>query len=366
MLRTLALMFGLGWTGFATVLAAETVEESSAAFVPPSPTDDAETSTDDVTDDDVTDSVGTAQVQLVAPDELATPDEVFAESVIEDETTSETTTEIQIGTDGDADLWPKVADFSAARWYPDGGGLTWLPGHRDRFGMVTLRSESATQLSKWDNLSFLSGMSFHFLNGPVRTDLPGKLFDFDWGLHWNGEVTDGWWANLRVTAGVYSDFEDSARDGWRFPSEAIVFTDWSDAVQAVFGVEYFDRRNLSVLPVGGVILRPDDGLRVELLFPEPRVAWKVADDDDGCERWLSLSGQIGGGEWAIERSDTDLADVVTYNDYSVVCGFHVFSPGKSDSLFEIGYVFARDLEYRSGVGDFEPDETVFFRLSTRH
>ncbi|WP_166821821.1 hypothetical protein [Thalassoroseus pseudoceratinae] len=362
MLRTLALMFGLGWAGIVTVLADETVPESPVPFVPPSPSNPAEPSTPVVTEE----AVGTATVRLEYSNELSTPDEVFAETVVEDGTTSETTTEIQIGTDGDSDLWPKVADFSAARWYPDGGGLTWLPGHRDRFGMFSLRSESAGQFSNWENLSLLSGMSFHFLNGPVSTDLPSKLFDFDLGLHWNGEVTDGWWANLRVTAGVYSDIEDSARDGWRFPSEAIVFTDWSNDAQAVFGVKYFDRRNLVALPVGGVILRPDDQLRLELLFPEPRVAWQVSEDDDGTQRWLSLSGQIGGGEWAIERADTDLADVVTYNDYSLVLGFHRFAPGVIDNMFEIGYVFARDLEYRSGVGNFEPEESIFFRLSARH
>jgi hypothetical protein len=208
-------------------------------------------------------------------------------------------------------------------------------------------------------------MGFHFLNGPVSSDLPARLFDFTWGLHWGGEMMPGLSASLSAKAGLYTDFEDSVRDGWRFPAHAVFFHDWTDTIQTAFGVEYFDRQNLQVLPVAGLILRPDERVRVEVVFPEPRLAWQVSRDEE-TEHWLSVSGQIGGGEWAIERSNTDLADVVTYNDYGLVFGFHGYTPGRREGSFEIGYLFARDLEYRSGAGNFEPDNTFFLRISSRY
>ncbi len=116
--------------------------------------------------------------------------------------------------------------------------------------------------------------------------------------------------------------------------------------------------------MAGLILRPDDGIRIELVYPEPRVAWRVSADVDE-ERWLSVSGRIGGGEWAIERSDSGLADVATYNDYQLVLALNTVDKARSISSFEIGYVFARDLEYRSGRGNFEPSETLFVRLVIR-
>jgi hypothetical protein len=194
--------------------------------------------------------------------------------------------------------------------------------------------------------------------------LPSKVFDFTWGLHWSGEIMEDWSASLTGNVGVFTDFEDSVRDGWRFPADAVVFHDWSETVRGVGGVKYLDRENLPALPVFGLIFRPDDRVRIEAIFPEPRVAWRVF-AEEGAENWLSLSGEIGGGEWAIERSNTDLADIVTYNDYSALFGFHHYNVGQSAQSFELGYTFARDLEYRSGVGDFKPEDIFFLRWSNR-
>jgi hypothetical protein len=258
--------------------------------------------------------------------------------------------------------WCELNDFSYARWRPV--SLTqWMPGHRDRFGMLTFAGDSAVAWEDWGGLASTHGYAVHFLNGPVRSDLPSKLFDLHWGLHWNGEITPGWSASLSGKVGLFTDFEDSVRDGWRFPAHAVVFHDWTETIEGVAGVKYLDRENLPPLPVLGVILRPDDRVRLEAIFPEPRVAWRVHAESDS-ENWLSLSGEIGGGEWAIERSNTDLADVVTYNDYSAVLGFHHYMLSGTDIAFEIGYVFARDLEYRSGAGDFQPDEAFFIRWSS--
>jgi hypothetical protein len=270
---------------------------------------------------------------------------------------------IRIGPEANDDR-PKLTDFSDSRFWPAYGRTQWMPGHRDRFGMFSIAGETAVASDEWGGLAFLSGHGFHFLNGPVQTDLRSKVFDFTWGLHWSGEVMEDWSASFTGRVGLFTDFEDSVRDGWRFPAEAIVFHDWTETLEGVGGVKFLDRENLPALPVLGVILRPDDRVRLEAIFPEPRVGIKVY-EKDGSENWLTFSGEIGGGEWAIERSNTDLADVVTYNDYSAILGFHHYNVGKGDYALELGYTFARDLEYRSGAGDFESGDTFFIRWSSR-
>ncbi len=271
---------------------------------------------------------------------------------------------IRIGPDGTRS-GPKPADFSTSRWWPGAGTMEWMPGHRDRFGMFSLTGGAAVAWDNWGGISSGFGYGFHFLNGPVQTDLPSRLYDLNWGLNWIGEIMPGWSASLAGKAGIYSDFEDSARDGWRFPAHAVVFHDWTGTVSGALGVKYFARDNLPPLPVVGLVLRPDDRVRIEALFPEPRIAWQVAADEES-EHWLSLAGQIGGGQWAIERANTDRADVVTYNDYRAVLGFHNYKPGELDQAFEAGYIFARDLTYRSGVGNFHPGDTFFFRFVSRY
>jgi hypothetical protein len=216
----------------------------------------------------------------------------------------------------------------------------------------------------WDGLSLTHGNGFHFLGGPSVTDMPPRLFDFNWGLHWFGEVTDFWWLDLGFSGGLYTDFEDSVREGWRFPAHAVATWELESEIQPVLGIRYFDRDNLGLLPVAGAIVRPDDGLRLELVFPEPRIAWRVSADEEQ-ERWLSLSGRIGGGEWAIERFGSGLADVATYNEYQLVLALDTIKTNNSISSLEIGYVFERDLEYRSGVGNTSLPETFFIRLVDR-
>ncbi|HSG71013.1 MAG TPA: hypothetical protein VLA12_11395, partial [Planctomycetaceae bacterium] len=71
------------------------------------------------------------------------------------------------------------------------------------------------------------------------------------------------------------------------------------------------------------------------------------------------------GEWAIERFGSGLADVATYNEYQLVLAFDTVDRSHSISSIEFGYIFERDLEYRSGVGNSTLPETFFIRLVNR-
>jgi|GEM_PF-6509624 len=256
--------------------------------------------------------------------------------------------------------------YNASGWYsaPDWGSTTWRPGRGNRFGDFSLEGVSADPIKFLDGLSLTHGTGIHFLTGPTKADMPPRVFDLKMGLHWFGEISNYMWVDLSFTAGLFSDFEDSVREGWRFPSHAVFSWEFSPQVQPVAGVRYYDRNNLGLLPVAGLILRPDDDVRIELVYPEPRVAWLVATDAEK-EYWLSVSGRIGGGEWTIERNGSGLADVATYNDYQIVLALDRVHANQSRSSYEIGYVFQRDLEYRSGLGNFNPSETFFIRSVTR-
>ena len=256
--------------------------------------------------------------------------------------------------------------YNGSGWYsmPKWDSMTWRTGSGNRFGEFALEGIDASPIEDWDGLSFTNGSGFHFLDGPNVTDMPPRLFDFNWGLHYFDEVTDRWWLDLSVSGGLYTDFEDSVQQGWRFPAHAVATWALSEEVQPVLGIRYLDRDNLGLLPVAGVILRPEESFRMELVFPEPRVAWRVSSKAEK-DHWLSISGRIGGGEWAIERRATGLADVVTYNEYQVVLALDTIDQSQSISSIEAGYIFERDLEYRSGAGNTTLPETFFIRLINR-
>ena len=154
--------------------------------------------------------------------------------------------------------------FNSSGWYstPDWSSMMWRPGSGNRFGDFSLEGVSANPIDAWEGLSLTHGHGFHFLDGPTQTDMPARLFEFNAGLHWFGEITHRWWVDLSFSAGVYADFEDSVREGWRFPSHAVATWELTPEIQPVAGVRYFDRDNLGLLPVAGVILRPDDAVRI--------------------------------------------------------------------------------------------------------
>jgi hypothetical protein len=142
------------------------------------------------------------------------------------------------------------------------------------------------------------------------------------------------------------------------------------------------------LPVAGRIWTPKDWLRVEAIFPRPRLATRIGDSS----HWLFLGGELGGGTWAVERvnpyyvgashahplyvrshiTEKQFDDNATYRDLRLVFGWESVTEGSLSSSLEIGYVFNRKLSYRHSVGpifprgDYEPPDGFMMRLTARY
>ena len=129
---------------------------------------------------------------------------------------------------------------------------SWLVGTGDDFGMVSFKSYPILQAA--DDEGVVAGVGFHFLSGPVQTDLPPRLFDFQIGYHKRCWLTDSFGYDVAFSIGAFSDFEGSARKGVRFPSHGVAYLRCSDTVEVVVGVEFLDRDDISLLPVGLAII----------------------------------------------------------------------------------------------------------------
>src|SRR5690606_27105375 len=152
---------------------------------------------------------------------------------------------------------------------------TWLPGHGDQFGWVSLMSGGTLGAAQTSGL--VGGTNFHFLDGPVQTDMPPRLFDFLIGYQRREWICPyvGWDFAFRV--GAFSDFEGSAKEGIRFPSHLVTYWRVTSTTQAVAGVDYLDWDDLPMLPVFGLIWTPHDDFRLDLTFPRPRAAVRIMD-----------------------------------------------------------------------------------------
>ena len=245
----------------------------------------------------------------------------------------------------------------------ENSSMTWIFGGNNQIGMFSFENKNALELGGPEKFEPSFEYGIHFLDGPTRTDLPPRLFDFHVGVRWMEWIDSNWGVDLFVAPGIYSDFEDSSREGWRITGRGLVYYNLTPSALLAMGVEYLDRDNVKLLPAGGLILTPGNETRLELYFPRPRISRRVGTDAD-TEQWLYLSGEYGGGSWAIERV-TGLKDVVTSSDLRLMLGVETKTADR-DSFIEFGYIFDRKLEYRSGIGNFRPSETLMIRIGDRY
>jgi hypothetical protein len=234
----------------------------------------------------------------------------------------------------------------------------WLIGSGDRLGIFTQPILEDTEASLgWFNYKF--GAVIHFISGPVVTDLPPRVYDLSIAIPRQGSFGEHWSYDLLFRAGWFTDFEGSARNGLRFPSHAVLYRRISDQWQWLIGIDYLDREDITLLPVLGALWTPCDNWRVEAVFPKPLIAYRW----QGV-RWVYVAAEMGGGTWDIERS-WHADDVFTYRDFSIVLGIDG-DPDEQGQCIEVGYVFDRHLEYRSGSPDYRPPDTIVLRGVARY
>lgn len=216
------------------------------------------------------------------------------------------------------------------------------------------------------------GTGIHFVDGPghAGSDLPPRLFDIFWNTRFKAETDYGFGIDANFKMGLFTDFEDSVREGWRFPGRLLAYADlWNsndEIGRFVAGFEYLDLEQTEILPAGGVIFEPNPDTQIDLYFPRPQIRFRVDQEESG-DQWLYFRGEYHGSAWAIERTAGN-ADVVSLTEYRATIGLESIPSDKEDSssFLEVGFLFNRDLEYRSGVGNFQPDDTIVIRLGSRY
>jgi hypothetical protein len=240
--------------------------------------------------------------------------------------------------EGDVDAVPANELY----YYPSSSSLSWIIGKNDRFGMVNL--DSSMSLPSQDMDGIVGGIDFHFLDGPIQTEMPPRLFDLAIGYGRRRWISDNVGYDILARVGIYTDFEGSARKGVRFPGHAVAQIRVTPDRYWLFGIEVLDRDDISLLPVIGPRWQPNGDWELDLVFPRPKIAVRLPRKG----HWAYVRGELGGGTWAIER-DESIDDNATYRDLRVVGGWET-RHAEHHGSFEVAYVFARDLSYRTGIG----------------
>jgi hypothetical protein len=251
-----------------------------------------------------------------------------------------------------------LQDFWGYRY--QGSSLGWIPGGGDQFGMFAIEGDHYVRSGETEWYSGLGvDLDFYALSGPVQTDMPAWVFDFGIGYQFRKKFGDIA-IDLATSVVAASDFKGCARKGILFPSHAVGFLAVGPTLDLVFGVDYLDRGDVKLLPVGGVIWKPSDKWRFEAVFPRPRAYYQLSENYR-----VYVTGELGGGTWAIERATRD-DDLATYHDLRVGVGLEQVFKGGYCSAIEVDYLFDRRIEYTSRVGNMPLDGAVMIRLVTTY
>lgn len=205
----------------------------------------------------------------------------------------------------------------------------------------------AVPLGSFENLLIVtSGFEVDALDSSASVDVPSPLYDVGVDFMWRKQFSDRWGLMVAARPAVSSDFKTS-EDGLRLTGRALATWQWlPERLSVLFGVVYLDRNDLPILPGAGLIWTPNPEWRLDLIFPRPKLARRLAFVPREREDWLYVSGSLGGRTWAVERL-SETSDQLTLRDYRLSLGWERIRDGGSGIFAEVGYVFGRELEYEN-------------------
>lgn len=244
----------------------------------------------------------------------------------------------------------------------------WIPQlDEDGLGWTDLRSEISVGLpffTRETPILITPSYELHFLDRPTGVDLPPRLHDLVIDFNHFRRVADNWIANIAVAPGYYADdhsFDSS--DALRINGRALAIYDPTPEWKGILGFTYVHGGWAKVVPVAGVVYEPNDDVKYELVFPRPRVAWRLPNSPvpGRDEWWFYLLGEFANAIWAIEQDD-GTPDMFAYRDWRLMLGLEHKIIGGLSSRCELGYVFNREYKLASDGGEIELDDSLLVRV----
>jgi hypothetical protein len=206
-----------------------------------------------------------------------------------------------------------------------------------------------------------------------NSELPARLYEAYLDAGWRPHISERWSADLGFRIGDYADDDNFfSGDSLRYIGRGYAVYTSSPKWEFKAGVLYLDRLNIKLLPAGGAIWTPDNDTRWEILFPNPKLAWRLTTFGN-VDLWGYVAGEYGGGTWTIDHTVatpnpvppgflvSSIQDKVEYDDFRVMGGLEWIGHLSLKGFVEAGYVFERKLRYQSGEGNMDPDNTWMIR-----
>jgi len=209
------------------------------------------------------------------------------------------------------------------------------------------------------------GFAFHLWDGPANPayNLPPRVYDAYLDGAWNPQPTPWLGGELSARVGVYSDFSKVVNNSIRITGKAMAVLTFSPSFKIEAGVWYLNRLRVKLLPAGGIVWTPNNDVRFDILFPNPKFTKRIT--TIGTTDWrFMIRGEYGGGDWTVKRQvgapPASVIDEVNYNDIRVATGLEFDRSGGIHGMLETGVSFDREILFHNpATPTFYPTTTVF-------
>jgi hypothetical protein len=217
----------------------------------------------------------------------------------------------------------------------------------------------------------MAGYTFTQIDAPATIDLPQDLHEFSIGMAWMRKINDNWMARLTLNGVFASDLNNNSSDAWQVRAGGFAIYRPNKQWSFAFGALATGRDDIPVIPAIGAIWEPSPELRVNLMLPNPKIAFLLADSGTR-QHWGYFGGGISGGTWAFDRS-SGLSDRLSYHEWRLVLGWESRSPQLPGTFrpigttfnVEAGYVFGREFEFDSASPDISIDDALLLRMGIK-
>jgi hypothetical protein len=244
---------------------------------------------------------------------------------------------------------------------------TWIPQlDDDSLGWTDLRSEVVVGLpffTRETPILITPSYELHFLESPAGIDLPPRLHDLVIDFSHFRRITNNWFVNIAVAPGIYADDHSfDSNDALRFNGRAVAVYDPTPEWKWVIGVTYLNGGWAKIVPVAGFIYEPNDDVAYELVFPRPRVAWRLPNSPvpGRDEYWFYVSGEFANAIWAFEQTG-GAPDTFASRDFRIILGLERKIIGGLSHRIEAGYVFDREIKLASDGDEIDMEDSVLVR-----
>lgn len=237
---------------------------------------------------------------------------------------------------------------------------TWLAPMGDRY-LEMFEAETWMKLvipGLFDRsmVMFTPGFGIHTFEGADDLEIPDRVFDVYVNTSFRGYIGTRWSYNATVMFGWYGDTIGSNVGGspFRLRGFGMGVYKLSDEVDIALGAVYIDYGQYRILPAAGLTWVPSDDWKLNLSFPYPRLSHRVyfrSTRPKPVEYWMYLAGEIGGGTWQVRMDGQfngkgePISDMLSYTDWRIMLGLERRGCRGFETRFEVGYCFARELEY---------------------